>query len=73
MLLICMHDIVHGDLKQDSKYIVMVWATGGMCTAYFWESLHDCTSCMLGNQKAGWEVSLGRKREQRSQILPAGK
>ena len=50
----------------------MVWATMSMYTTYLWESLHDYTSCMLVNQEGGCKVSLGKGREEGSQIPPAG-
>ena len=47
-----------GHLTQEQGGSVRVWATTwatrGTYTAYFWESLHNYTSCMLPNQEGGW-------------------
>ena len=45
------------------------WATTGVYTAYFWESLHNCTSCWWPIRKKGSSFSLGMRRDKAARFL----
>ena len=62
-----------GHLTQQQGGNVMVWATtwatAGTYTAYFWESLHNCTSCWWPIRKEGSSFSLGKRRDKAARFL----
>ena len=62
-----------GHLTQEQGGSVRVWttawATVGMYTTYFWESLHTCTSCWWPIRKEGGSFSLGKERDKAARFL----